>query len=274
MKEHSEAEHGADRHIAEVLTGIAIEAACAIRGFDGRNVATRQKADQSLVSQADDTAQRIILQGLSRALPGIAVVSEEAAANHAEAPPDNFLLVDPLDGTVEFLAGRDEYTVNIALIRDRIPAIGVVAAPALGLLWRGAGNRAERLRFSPEGRQHDVEPIRTRPWPKAPVAAVSRSHLDAASAAFLAQLGEIARIPCGSALKFCRIAEGTIDIYPRLAPTSEWDVAAGHAVVVAAGGAVMAFGGDPLTYGHAEDAFRVRGFLAWGDPAAVWRVIR
>src|SRR6185436_8181115 len=104
---------------------------------------------------------------------------------------------------------------NIALIRDRIPAVGVVAAPALGLLWRGASNRAERLRFAPDGRQHGVETIRARPWPKAPVAAVSRSHLDAASAAFLAQLGEIAKISCGSALKFCRIAEGAIDIYPR-----------------------------------------------------------
>lgn len=274
MTGQSEGQGGADRRIAEILTGIVIEAACAIREFDCRNVTTRQKPDRSLVTAADETAQRIILEGLSHGLPGVAVVSEEAAASHTKVPPGEFLLVDPLDGTVEFLAGRDEYTVNIALIREHVPAVGVVAAPALGLVWRGASNRAERLRFAPDGRQHDAELIRTRPWPNVPLAAVSRSHLDAASAAFLAQLGEIARVPCGSALKFCRIAEGAIDIYPRLAPTSEWDVAAGHAVVAAAGGAVMASGGGALTYGHAADAFRVPGFLAWGDPAAVRRVIR
>lgn len=264
---------GSDQRIAEALTAIAIEAAAAIRGFDCRNVSTRHKADQSLVTAADEAAQTVILQGLGRALPGVAVVSEESAATNKQ-PGGEFVLVDPLDGTVEFLAGRDEYTVNIALVREGTPAIGVVAAPALGIAWRGIPGHAERLRFSEDGAQSNVEPIRARVWSGAPVAAVSRSHLDAATASFIKGLGEIEAVAFGSALKFCRIAEGEVDIYPRLAPTSEWDVAAGHALVVAAGGAVMAANGGPMAYGQGAVNFRVSGFLAWGDPAAVTRVIR
>jgi 3'(2'), 5'-bisphosphate nucleotidase len=272
VTERSEAEDH-DRRVAEILTGIAIQAACAIQEFDCRSVARRQKPDRSLVTAADEAAQAVILEGLARELPGVAVVSEENRTEQP-APPEGFLLVDPLDGTVEFLSGRDEYTVNIALVRDGIPDVGVVAAPALGLLWRGSAGRAERLGFSSDGRECDCNPIHTRTWPKTPVAAISRSHLDAATAAFLAELGEIATVSHGSALKFCRLAEGTIDIYPRLAPTSEWDVAAGHAVVAAAGGVVMTPAGGPLTYGRAAESFRVPGFLAWGDPAAVRQVIR
>jgi 3'(2'), 5'-bisphosphate nucleotidase len=270
VTERSEAQ---DRRIAEILSGIAVEAAGAIQEFDCRSVTSRQKPDRSLVTAADEAAEGVILRGLARKLPGVAVVSEESRREQ-QAPSGEFLLVDPLDGTVEFLSGRDEYTVNIALVRDGIPAVGVVAAPALGLLWRGSAGRAERLRFSPDGREHDCNPIRTRRWPKSPVAAVSRSHLDAATTAFLAGLGDIETAAYGSALKFCRIAEGAADLYPRLAPTSEWDVAAGHALVAAAGGAVMAAAGGPLAYGRAAESFRVPGFLAWGDPTAVQRVIR
>lgn len=266
--------HGSDdQRIAEALTGIAIEASAAIRAFDCRDVTRRHKADQSLVTAADEAAQAVILQGLARALPGVAVVAEESAATNKQ-PGAEFVLVDPLDGTVEFLAGRDEYTVNIALVRNGTPAIGVVVAPALGVAWRGVPGRAERLRFAEDGAQSKIETIMARGWPGAPVAAVSRSHLDAATASFIKGLGEIETVAYGSALKFCRIAEGTVDIYPRLAPTSEWDVAAGHALVVAAGGAVMAPNGGPMLYGQGAVSFRVSGFLAWGDPAAVTRVIR
>ena len=262
-----------DRRLAEALTGIAIQAAAAIRGFDSGTVATRHKADRSLVTAADEAAQAVILKGLARALPGVAVVSEEAPGATQELAHE-FLLVDPLDGTVEFLAGRDEYTVNIAIVRDGAPAVGVVAAPALGIVWRGFPGRAERLRFSADGVQSKSEPIKARAWPDAPIAAVSRSHFDAATASFIAGLGKIETVSHGSALKFCRIAEGAVDIYPRLAPTSEWDVAAGHALIVAAGGAVIAPNGGPMSYGQHAGSFRVPGFLAWGDPAAVTRVIR
>jgi len=153
----------------------------------------------------------------------------------------------------------------------------VIAAPALGLLWRGAvGHGAERLRFSAgrtAGRAGPADAIHTRPWPEDErVAAVSRSHYDPASAAFLERVAPVRPLSCGSALKFCRLAEGAIDVYPRLAQTSEWDVAAGHAIVVAAGGAMTAAGGGALRYGGSADGFRVPGFLAFGDPNAAQRL--
>jgi 3'(2'), 5'-bisphosphate nucleotidase len=252
-----------DRRTAEFLTAIAIRAGTAIRAFDCRNVSTRHKADESPVTLADEAAQAVILRGLAESFPGVAVVSEEADCAAPVGP--GFFLVDPLDGTREFLAGRDEYTVNIALVRDGIPVVGVVAAPALGLVWSGGGGRAGRITVSPDGTAGEPTMIRTRAWPAARVAAVSRSHYEAASATFLQRFAPVTELVCGSALKFCRVAEGAADIYPRLAPTSEWDVAAGHALVAAAGGAVTAPDGGSLGYGGA--GFRVPGFVAWGDPA-------
>jgi len=261
----------ADARLAERLTAIAIEASAAILAVDFRNAGTRRKADDSPVTEADRAAQSVIQAGLARLLPGMPVMSEEAMLDWRE-PPREFLLVDPLDGTAEFLAGRLEYTVNIALVRGGTPVLGIVAAPALGLIWRGATDHAaERLHFA-VGSSGSASPekIRTRAWPADErVAAVSRSHFDSASAAFLERVAPVRSLACGSALKFCRLAEGAIDIYPRLAPTSEWDVAAGHAVVVAAGGTVLAPDGGVLRYGGAkEEGCRVPGFIAWGDPAA------
>ncbi len=206
---------------------------------------------------------------LSRIAPDIAVVSEEAQGLSQGIRTD-FFLVDPLDGTSEFLAGRDEYTVNIALVRGGVPVLGLIAAPALGLVWRGVvGHGAERLEFSGNlAKPREIAQIRTRAWPaQKPVAAVSRSHYEAASATFLKQFGAIEMLSCGSALKFARIAEGLADVYPRLATTCEWDVAAGHALILAAGGTLTAPDGAALTYGHAKD-FRIPGFIAWGDPRA------
>jgi 3'(2'), 5'-bisphosphate nucleotidase len=200
-------------------------------------------------------------------------VSEEAVSDRT--PGADFILVDPLDGTREFVEGRAEYTVNVALVRDRTPVAGFVAAPALGLLWRGvAGHGAERLRFA-SGRAAAVEAIaiRARPAPERLVIALSRSHLDPDTAAFAEQLPIAERLICGSAVKFCRIAEGSADVYPRLSPTSEWDVAAGHAVLTAAGGTVTRPDGTPLTYGKGGD-FLIPGFMAWGDPAAARRYAR
>jgi 3'(2'), 5'-bisphosphate nucleotidase len=252
-----------DTEIAALFTELAIRAATAILRFDCRTIATRQKADRSMVTAADEAAEAAILPGLG-ALRGVPVVSEESARG---AHSGDYLLVDPLDGTAEFLAGRDEYTVNIALVRDGAPVVGVVAAPALGLLWRGARGAAERLRIDPSGAIAERSAIRTRAWPAQRVAAISRSHYDAASAEFLTRVAPVTTLVCGSALKFCRLAEGAADIYPRLAPTSEWDVAAGHALVVAAGGAMTAPDGSALSYGASSD-YRVPGFVAWGDPAA------
>lgn len=274
VPERANRQHTADARLAELFTGIAITASAAILAIDFRNAGTRRKADDSAVTLADEAAQAVIQQGLARLVPGTPVVSEEALEDwQGREPPPEFLLVDPLDGTAEFLAGRLEYTVNIALVRDGTPVVGVVAAPALGLIWRGATDYgAERLRFSDDN-PDSAEIIRTRPWPEGErVAAVSRSHYDATSAAFLERIAPVRPLACGSALKFCRLAEGAIDIYPRLAPTSEWDVAAGHAVVAAAGGTVMAADGSALRYGGGA-GFRVPGFIAWGDAAAARRLM-
>jgi 3'(2'), 5'-bisphosphate nucleotidase len=264
----------ADARLAEIMAGVAIKASAAILAVDFRKAGTRHKADNSPVTIADEAAQTVIHDGLAHLVPGIPVVSEEALERwQGREPPAEFLLVDPLDGTAEFIAGRLEYTVNIALVRNGTPVAGVVAAPALGVIWRGATDHgAERLRFSTgdkAGKTPRATPIHTRPWPDdEPVAAVSRSHFDAVSASFLQRVAPVKEVAFGSALKFARLAEGAIDIYPRLAPTSEWDVAAGHAVVVAAGGVVVGPDGGPIRYGRWHVGFRVEGFTAWGDPAA------
>ena len=261
----------ADSRLAECLTEVAVAASTAILAVDFRHASTRLKEDSSPVSRADEAAQAAILEALARIAPGIPTISEEAvAASEGGTLPDEFFLIDPLDGTVEFLAGRLEYTVNVALVRGGTPVVGVIAAPGLGLLWRGAvGHGAQRLRFSAGEPLGAAERIRTRSWPAGErIAAVSRSHFDPASEAFLERVAPARPFPAGSALKFCRLAEGAVDVYPRLAPTSEWDVAAGHAVVAAAGGLVLAPDGRALRYGNGGNAFRVRGFIAWGDPAA------
>lgn len=266
-----------DAALAEAFTAIAIDASRAILAIDFRKADTRRKADNSPVTRADEAAHAAIMGGLAGLLPTMPVVSEEACELwQGREPGAAFVLVDPLDGTAEFIAGRLEYTVNIALVRDGTPVVGVVAAPALGLIWRGAvGHGAARVRFAAtdKGVTAGPEPIHTRRWPtRAPVAAVSRSHFDAVSAAFLERLKPVNEVAFGSALKFARLAEGEVDVYPRLAPTSEWDVAAGHAVVVAAGGVVLAPDRGPLRYGRAHVGFRVEGFTAWGDPAAAERL--
>jgi 3'(2'), 5'-bisphosphate nucleotidase len=266
---NSDADASADAQLAESLTDVIGKAAAAIRAHDYRSVESRLKPDRSRVTAADEAAEAIILSELAHVAPHIPVVSEESAGGSSGVR--RCFLVDPLDGTAEFLAGRDEYTVNIALVRDGTPVIGLIAAPASGIVWRGVVRRgAERLTFSPDyAGLREATPIRARPWPagRRVTAAVSRTHYEAASAAFLTRFAPVDEVMCGSALKFARIAEGTADVYPRLAPTCEWDVAAGHALVTAAGGTVTAPDGAPLTYGHTSD-FRVVGFIAWGDPRA------
>jgi 3'(2'), 5'-bisphosphate nucleotidase len=266
-----------DTTLVEAFTAIAIEASLAILTVDFHKAGTHYKADNSPVTLADEAAHAVIMKRLAEIIADVPVVSEEASEEWSgREVGTSFVLVDPLDGTSEFLAGRPEYTVNIALVRDGVPTIGVVAAPALGLLWQGAvGHGAARMRFSAgdKGRHGRAQPIHTRPWPAdEPVAAISRSHFDALSGAFLQRLGPVREIAFGSALKFARLAEGAVDVYPRLAPTFEWDVAAGHAVVTAAGGVVLAPDRGPLRYGRSHIAFRLDGFTVWGDPAAAQRV--
>jgi 3'(2'), 5'-bisphosphate nucleotidase len=268
---------GSERLLGELTTIVSAAAAAILAARTGA-LDIRTKADRSQVCAADHASEAVILEGLGRVLPRTIVVSEEAACRAApESLPATFVLVDPLDGTREFLAGRDEFTINVAIVADGRPRLGIVAAPAQGLLWRGVeGHGAERLHLSagaPAGAAAERVPIRARPAPAAGlVAAVSRSHLDAATEDFLARLPVAERIACGSAVKFCLLAEGTADVYPRLSNTCEWDVAAGHALLAAAGGSLRAPDGKPLRYGRIAESFRVPAFIAWGDPSAPARL--
>jgi 3'(2'), 5'-bisphosphate nucleotidase len=261
------------------LTALVVQAGSAILQVDRGNMRVDGKADGSPVTEADLAADRIIADGLQRLAPDIPALSEERA-KPAAGCPEAFFLVDPLDGTKEFVAGRDEFTINIALVVGGTPLLGIIGAPALGLIWRGlVGHGAERLatgagrdRWHEEG--GPAQPIRTRPFPSPGqpwVAATSRSHGDAASEAFIDARPGAVRLRLGSALKLAKVAEGEVDIYPRLAPTSEWDIAAGHAIVLAAGGKVTDSAGGDLRFGTSKD-FIVPAFIAWGDRARAGRV--
>jgi 3'(2'), 5'-bisphosphate nucleotidase len=251
--------------LMEPLTAISMSAAEAIQRSRGEG-GVRSKADGSPVTTADEAAEAMICEGLARLDPALPVISEERAER--EKPAINsasFILVDPLDGTREFVAGRDEYTINIGLVSDGAPLLGIIAAPALGLIWRGiVGRGAERLEFSSRKRS-SPNAIRTRQRPRGELLVmVSRSHLDAQTQAYLDGLPRARAVPSGSSVKFCVLAEGAADLYPRFGPTRDWDVAAGHAILAAAGGSVLAPGGAPLTYGTPE--LRIPSFVACGDP--------
>jgi 3'(2'), 5'-bisphosphate nucleotidase len=266
-----------DDALLDQMTSIVSRAAAAILAARASALNTRTKADQSPVTAADDASEAIILEGMTRLMPGVPIISEEASARAAVgAIGDEFILVDPVDGTRELVAGRDEFTINLGLVRDGCAALGIVMAPAIGLVWRTAANGgAERFRLAAGAAAdtaREITAIRTRPMPEAGVvAAVSRSHFDAATGASLGRLatrfGEVTRLESGSAIKLCRVAEGAADVYPRLAATHQWDVAAGHAILSAAGGTVTTAAGLPLSYRPA-DGLRVPGFIAWGDPSA------
>jgi 3'(2'), 5'-bisphosphate nucleotidase len=255
------------------LTIISISAAQTIMLSRGDGV-FRTKSDGSPVTTADEAAEATIRDGLSRLAPTLPIISEEEAERETRAVKSaSYFLVDPLDGTREFIAGRDEYTVNIALVADGAPILGIVTAPALGLIWRGiVGHGAERLKFSAD-KASAPEAIHTRSRPEhGLVVMVSRSHLDRRTQDYLAGLPGARPFPCGSSVKFCRLAEGTADLYPRFGPTRDWDVAAGHAVLAAAGGSVVEPDGAALVYGSPE--LRIPAFIAWGGPAPAERAVK
>lgn len=255
--------------LMEPLTGLVIRAGAAILAVNRAVMRVDGKLDGSPVTEADLAADRIIAEGLARLVPQVPALSEERV--DLAKPPYNgsFFLIDPLDGTKEFVAGRDEFTVNLALVTNGVPLLGIIGAPALGLIWRGiVGRGAERLTTDEKS---VAEPIHTRPLPKPGepwIAAVSRSHGDSRTEAFIAARPGAVRKTLGSSVKFARVAEGEADIYPRLAPTSEWDIAAGHAVVTAAGGRITDAHGADLQFGKGRAGFIVPEFIAWGDPAA------
>jgi 3'(2'), 5'-bisphosphate nucleotidase len=258
-----------DRALVEGLTRAVAEAAQTILAIGRDAIDVRSKANATPVTAADERSQSLLLEAVAKLMPGVDVVAEEMASLPA-LPGDPFVLIDPLDGTKEYVAGSSEYTVNLAVVAGGRPVAGIVAVPAESMLYRGlAGRGAERLPLG-AGRIGQPQQIRTRAAPgDGLVGTVSRSHLDHQTVALLERLGVTRRLPCGSSLKFCRIAEGAADIYPRLATTCEWDVAAGHALVEAAGGAVTGPMGTPFRYGNAMAHYRVDAFIAWGDPALI-----
>ena len=256
--------------LIEPLTELVVRAGAAILAVNRGTMTSGGKSDGSPVTEADLAADRVIAEGLARLIPQVQTLSEERT-HLAQLPyTSSFFLIDPLDGTKEFLAGRSEFTVNLALVSGGVPLLGIVGAPALGLVWRGlVGRGAERLTIA--GGAATAEPIHTRrfPPPETPwIAAVSRSHGDIRTEAFIERRPNAVRQVAGSAIKFCRVAEGGADIYPRLSPTCEWDVAAGVAVVTAAGGKVTDSKGAALRFGAGRADFIVPEFIAWGDPGA------
>ncbi|WP_375305575.1 3'(2'),5'-bisphosphate nucleotidase CysQ [Bradyrhizobium sp. A11] len=261
--------------LMEPLTALVVKAGEAILSVNRAAMRVEGKQDGSPVTEADLAADRIIAEGLAQLAGDVPTLSEERAQLASPPFEASFFLIDPLDGTKEFVAGRDEFTVNLALVTSGVPVLGIVSAPALGVLWRGiVGRGAERVRF--DGPTIGAaEPIHTRklpargePW----IAAVSRSHGDPRSEAFIDGRPNAVRKTCGSAVKFGRIAEGSADIYPRFGPTCEWDVGAGAAVVTAAGGRVTDGQGGELRFGARQArGFIIPEFIAWGDPQAVGR---
>jgi 3'(2'), 5'-bisphosphate nucleotidase len=252
--------------LAVALGQMACDAGEIIMKHRSSAAPVRFKPNGSPVSSADTEAESGILSRLSTRLPGVRIIAEESAdVSPVNFVGERFVLVDPLDGTREFIDGRDEFTVNIAMIESGVPVAGCVYAPALQWLYV-AGAQAWRCKVRPGATVPSLDSM-----PLIAVAlysaagyraVVSRSHLDPESEAMLDRLNITARRAVGSSLKFCLIAQGDADLYPRLGPTMEWDTAAGHAVLAAAGGRVAARDGKPLRYG--KPGFRNDGFVAWG----------
>jgi 3'(2'), 5'-bisphosphate nucleotidase len=257
-----------DRALVEGLSAAVAAAAVAILRSSALDI--RTKSNATPVTAADEHSQALLLAAASRLMPGVDIVAEEMATLPSQ-PGDPFVLIDPLDGTKEYISGSGEYTVNLAVVQAGRAVAGFIGVPAAGFLYRGiAGLGAERLQLLPDGGLANPTPIRSRTAPRRDlVGTVSRSHLDPATVALLDRLGVKTRLSCGSALKFCRVAEGSADVYPRLATTCEWDVAAGHALTEAAGGAVTSPAGAPLRYGNAAGDYRVPAFIAWGDRSLI-----
>ncbi len=253
------------KQLLEDIAVAAREAGAAILEIVERGFEVESKDDLSPVTIADRAAELIILDALAKAAPGVPVIAEEeVAAGRIPAHGDTYFLVDPLDGTKEFIRGGDDYTVNIGLISGGVPVLGAVFAPARGQLHAGLVGEGAWVE-EPGGRR----PISTRERGAEITAVASKSHFNQPTADYLEQaVGDCDYVGIGSSLKFCIVAEGKADIYPRLSPTSEWDTAAGHAVLLAAGGRVDGPDGEPLGYG--KRAFLNRGFVAtagWKTPA-------
>ena len=256
--------------ILEVFTQAVSDAGAIVLAHRARGYAVETKADLSPVTVADRESEAAILDAVHRVLPGIPFIAEESVSKGLSGfdPAKPFLVIDPIDGTKEFIEGRSEFTVNLALIANRKPVIGVIYAPALEALYVGGDGEAWTGWLDPG---QSLKALRGKrvlrcrvPEPERLVAVASRKHLDPETRAFLDDLPGDECIFRGSSIKFCIIADGQADLYPRFAPTSEWDTAAGEAILVAAGGSLTDLHGKPLVYGKTETGFLNSGFIARG----------
>jgi 3'(2'), 5'-bisphosphate nucleotidase len=260
---------------ASLLTDAAARAGAAIMRHYRGPAKVELKGDNSPVTCADRDSEAIILAALAELAPEVAVISEETHCGPAGPLPERFFLVDPLDGTKEFINKRSDFTVNIALIEGGRPRFGLVYAPARALLAVTQENgKAVEAELQPSdagaelGRLHKKALHARLPGESGLTALVSHSHLDPKTEAFLAKLKIAERSGVGSSIKFLAIAKGEADVYPRFGPTMEWDTAAGQAVLEAAGGSVVDTDGEPLHYGKTERDLRNPSFIAWGRAGA------
>lgn len=256
--------------VREGVIGIARQAAAAILEVYAGKFEVERKDDASPVTDADMAAHHIIVDRLGALTPEIPVLSEECADEVAAEERlrwRRLWLVDPLDGTREFVKRNGEFSVNIALIEDGVATFGVIQQPVTGTLWFGAPGRGAWMREGAReralhaGRRSDGGPLRV---------AASRSHRDGRTEALMARIGDIEPVALGSSLKFCWLAEGRMDVYPRFGPTSEWDTAAGQAVLEGAGGIVVDPRGRPFRYNQRETILN-GDFIALGDPSLPWQ---
>lgn len=258
-----------DAAAREAVLGIARRAGAAIIAVYARDFEVEAKADRSPLTEADLAAHALIRDGLAALAPSLPLLSEESAPEElAERRSwQRYWLVDPLDGTREFVKRNGEFTVNIALIENGLAVFGVVYAPVLDALYWAEAGQGSWLRGA---NGEDVQLSVQRPAPRPLRVAVSRSHLDSKSAAMIQHLQQPLQVPLGSSLKFCRLAEGQVDLYPRFGPTGEWDTAAGQCVLEQAGGAVLDLAGQPLRYNQRESLIN-SDFIALGDRELPWR---
>lgn len=255
--------------LARLFAAIASEAGVKVMEVYNSDFEHRTKADYSPVSDADERAEEVILARLEEALPGVPVLAEERASRDGVGVGgkewDAFLLVDPVDGTREFINRRGDFTVNIALICHGAPIAGAVYAPARKEMYFGGAHAQLIENFAPGEALRTGVTLTTRAYPAEGLTAItSASHLDDQTKAFVAARNIAAQTAIGSSLKFCWVAAGKADVYPRFGPTMEWDTAAGHAVLAAAGGRVIRPDGAPFRYCKGAEGFRNGPFIAWG----------
>ena len=265
------ADLAADTELAEALLPVAIRAGLAILAVRRAGAHVEWKSNSSPVTEADRAAEAVIAAALAEIVPNIPVIAEEAAyEGRVPETGAEFFLVDPLDGTKEFVKGGNDFTVNIGLIRNGAPALGVILLPETGKLFWGVVGAGAWRALVVDGAVTERQPVRVRAAPNGGIAVVaSRSHRTPATDAYIGRYDVEKLVSAGSSMKFCVVASGKADLYPRMGTTMQWDTAAGDAILRAAGGTVVTIDGKPFTYGPkggaGAEAYKNPWFIAAGS---------